>query len=75
MIRSIIVVIRLIWIVSWHDMETKEAIFYQLSEISNELHLDPLTGELIELRKEADELLDMYLKIGEAVVCYEQIES
>jgi hypothetical protein len=43
---------------------SREAILSELAYVSSELQAKPLTGELIELREEADKLLDLYLDLG-----------
>lgn len=58
----------------YYDMEVSaKTIFNELAVVSSELQENPLSGEIIELHREADKLLDLYIDLGYLVV--EQIES
>lgn len=50
------------------EVPTRESILSELSEVSDEIRANPLTGELVKLRQEADELLDLYNMLGKTAV-------
>jgi len=50
------------------ETPTRAAILNELSEVSDEMSANPLTVELVKLRQEADELLDLYNMLGKTAV-------